>query len=109
MLTGVQQVEPKLLKIPRTAAQGQVPMDILWLVHAGLHKDRELRYPSVTAMLHRLDERSEGRIPIQCHVTFTQRVLNEASRIAVRHPVAALAGYALAVVAVVVAVVVALV
>ncbi len=109
MLAGVQEVEPKLLKIPRNPTQGQVPMDILWFVHAGIHKDRELRYPNVAAMLQRLDDRAEGRIPIQCHVTFTQRVFNEATRIAVRHPVAALAGYALAVVAVIVAVVVALI
>jgi serine/threonine protein kinase len=96
MIDGVQQVEHKLLKLPRHRAQGQVPMDILWFVHAGLHKDRAQRYPSTQAMLLRLDERAEGRIPIQCHVTFTQRVLSEASRVAVRHPVAALAGYAIA-------------
>jgi serine/threonine protein kinase len=96
VMEGVQRVEPKLLKLPRHPVQGQVPMDLLWYVHAGLHKEREQRYPSVAAMLHRLDERAEGRIPIQCHVTFTQRVLNELTRIAVRHPVAALAGYALA-------------
>jgi eukaryotic-like serine/threonine-protein kinase len=96
MIAGVQQVEPKLLKIPRNSAQGQVPMDLLWFVHAGLHKDRAQRYASVAAMLHRLDERAEGRIPIQCHVTLTQRVLNEATRVAVRHPIAALAGYAVA-------------
>ncbi len=96
MITGVQEVEPKLLRLPRHAAQGQVPMDILWFVHAGMHKDREQRYPSTRAMLERLDERAEGRIPIQCHVTFTQRVLSELTRVAVRHPVAALAGYAVA-------------
>ena len=105
MITGVQQVEPKLLRIPRHAAQGQVPMDLLWFVHAGLHKDRDQRYPNVEAMLHRLDERAEGRIPIQCHVTFTQRVFNEATRVAVRHPIAALAGYAVAAVVLVVALV----
>ncbi len=108
MLEDLQRVEPKLLKIPRTKAQGQVPMDLLWFVHAGLHKDREQRYPDVAAMLKRLDERAEGRIPIQCHVTFTQRVLNEATRVAVRHPIAALAGYALAAVAGVAAVILAL-
>jgi serine/threonine protein kinase len=96
MLEGVMTEQPRLLGLPRKPAQGQVPMDILWFVHAGLHKDREQRYPSVAAMLHRLDERAEGRIPIQCHVTFTQRLLNELTRVAVRHPVAALAGYALA-------------
>ena len=94
MIAGVQKEEPKLLELPRIPAQGQVPMDILWYVHAGLHKDKDQRYGSTQAMLHRLDERAEGRIPIQCHVTFTQRVLNEATRVAVRHPVAALAGYA---------------
>ena len=104
-IKGVQEIEPKLLRLPRNPAQGQVPMDLLWYVHAGLHKDREQRYPSVRAMLHRLDERAEGRIPIQCHVTFTQRVLSEMTRVAVRHPMAALGGYALALVAIVVAVV----
>jgi serine/threonine protein kinase len=103
MLEDLQRVEPKLLKLTRHRAQGQVPMDLLWFVHAGLHKDRERRYPSVAAMLQRLDERAEGRIPIQCHVTFTQRVLNELTRVAVRHPVAALGGYLLAAVALVVA------
>jgi len=106
MIAGVQEVEPKLLKLPRVDAQGQVPMDILWYVHAGMQKDKAQRYASTQAMLERLDERAEGRIPIQCHVTLTQRVLNEATRVAVRHPVAALGGYALALVAAVAALVV---
>ncbi len=105
-IDGVQRTEPKLIRLPRHPVQGTAPMDLLWFVHGGIQKDKDLRYPSVKAMLHRLDERAEGRIPVQCHVTFTQRVLNELTRIAVRHPFAALAGYALAAVAIVVAVVV---
>jgi len=105
MITGVQKVEPKLLKLPRNATQGQVPMDILWFVQAGMQKDKDQRYASTRAMLDRLDERAEGRVPIQCHVTFTQRTLEELTRVAVRHPMAALGGYVMAVVAVGVALV----
>ncbi len=99
MIGGVQKIEPKLVKLPRHPVQGQVPMDILWFVHGGMQKDPAQRYADTKAMLLRLDARAEGRIPIQCHVTFTQRVMNEAARLAVRHPFAALGGYALAVLA----------
>jgi hypothetical protein len=37
-------------------------------------------------MIDRLDARDEGKIPIQCHVTFTKRVSHEMIGWLDRHP-----------------------
>lgn len=69
-------------------------MDLTWFVDQGLQKDPARRYPSVQAMLDRLERRAEGDIPIQCHITFAQRASNALVRFANRHAMA-MAGLAM--------------
>jgi serine/threonine-protein kinase len=73
---------------PRDAptVQPPVPMDLRWFLRPGLEKDPARRYPSVQAMLDRLDRRAEGLIPIQCHITFSKRVATSWIRVMDRHP-----------------------
>jgi serine/threonine-protein kinase len=66
--------------------QPPVPMDLYWYLRDGLTKEREHRYPSVEAMIERLDRRSESLIPIRCHVTFIKRATGEWLRFVDRHP-----------------------
>jgi hypothetical protein len=54
----------------------------------GLVKDPAQRFPSVQAMLERLDRRAEGDIPIQCPVTFAKRASTAGTRLIDRHPFA---------------------
>ncbi len=93
LLQGVQELEPPMLRLPKHLAQPNVPMDLLWFLRRGLRKDKVERYPSVRAMLDRLDDRAMGRIPIQCPVTLTMRGGNEISRLASGHPLLAVGGY----------------
>lgn len=66
--------------------QPRVPMDLGWFVLGGLAADPASRYSSVDAMLSRLDQRAEGRVPIQCTQTALKRVLYEGVRSIERHP-----------------------
>jgi len=66
--------------------QPPVPMDLRWFIDRGLAKSPDRRYPSVTAMLERLDRRGEALVPIQCHVTFLKRLTGEWMRLVDRHP-----------------------
>lgn len=70
----------------RCEHQQRVPMDLGWFTLQGLEKDRERRYPSVAAMLARLDDRAEGRVPIQCSQTLLKRSLSETTRLFERRP-----------------------
>lgn len=67
--------------------QANVPMDLSWYVRKGVAKRPADRYPSVNEMLDRLTRRAEGRIPIQCHITFMKRMNGEWSRMLDRHPI----------------------
>jgi len=62
-------------------------------VKHGLAHDPAQRYPSVAAMRERLDLVRDGKAPIECPITFTQRVLDGAARGANHHPVALIGGY----------------
>jgi serine/threonine-protein kinase len=72
----------------RHAAQPFVPMDLGWFLKRGLEKDPGRRYPSVQAMLDRLDRRAQGIVPIQCHITFAKRLSGMWLRFMDRHPIA---------------------
>ena len=88
------------------------PATLAHFVRHGLDRDPNKRYPSVRAMRERLELVRDGRAPIQCHVTFTQRALDAAARSANRHPIilgGILGGIALGLVGGVAALVVALV
>src|SRR5262249_24717593 len=62
-------------------------------VRHGLAHDPAQRYASVTAMRERLELVRDGKAPIECPITFTQRVLDGASRGANRHPIVLIAAY----------------
>jgi serine/threonine-protein kinase len=70
------------------------------LVKHGLAHDPAQRYPSVTAMRERLELVRDGKAPIECPITFTQRVLDGAARGANRHPIALISAYVIAALAV---------
>lgn len=53
--------------------QPRVPMDLAWFVERGLRKDPAQRYPSVLAMIERLEARAAGKIPVQCPNTLLKR------------------------------------
>lgn len=65
--------------------QEPVPMDLSWFIDKGVQKDPANRYPSVQEMLEGLRERSEGKIHVQCPVTFTKRAMREAERVMDRY------------------------
>jgi len=80
-------------------ARAGAPAAYAHFVRHGLGHDPAQRYPSVTAMRERLELVRDGKAPIECPITFTQRVLDGASRGANRHPIALIAAYSIGVVA----------
>ena len=99
VLAGVKEQRLLLTRIPASPHQPIVPMDLRWYLKKGMEKDRARRYQSVREMIDRLDARADGRVPIQCHVTFTKRANAEWTRLVERHPLAFTASLALAVAA----------
>jgi serine/threonine-protein kinase len=73
-------------KLLREFTAAGAPAALSHFVRHGLDRDPERRYPSVAAMRGRLDAVRDGRMPIECHVTFVQRVLVTMSRVANNHP-----------------------
>jgi len=63
------------------------PATLAHFVHPALSRNPAERYPSVAAMRERLEAVRDGRAPVQCHVTLTQRALAAAGRSANRHPI----------------------
>jgi serine/threonine-protein kinase len=70
----------------RSAYQHTVPVDLGWFVDKGLQKDPAKRYQTVAEMIERLERRSEGEFPIQCHITLTKRVAHAWLRFVDAHP-----------------------
>ena len=95
VLHEVQHREPKLAGSVASPHQARVPMDLTWYLRAGLAKDPAARFPSVDAMIHRLELRAEGIVPIQCHITFAKRVSGSVTRTVDRYPLQVTAAMAL--------------
>jgi serine/threonine-protein kinase len=83
---GAQHASAPILGLAPSPHQPPPPMDLGWFVRKGLEKDPARRYQSVAQMIDRLDARDEGKIPIQCHVTFAKRVSREMLGWLDRHP-----------------------
>jgi serine/threonine-protein kinase len=81
--------------------QPSVGMDLSWFLRKGLEKDPADRYQSASEMLERLEQRAEGKIPVQCHITFVKRMNGEWGRFVDRHPLVVTLGMVAAVVAVI--------
>jgi len=59
---------------------GVAPAELIHVVHKGLSKDPARRYQSAAEMIEALQHILEGKVPVQCHVTFTKRLTREAGR-----------------------------
>ncbi len=86
VLTAVQTMKVPHASFTRSPHQRLVPMDIGWALHKGLAKDPAQRYQSADEALSRLDERAEGKVPVQCHVTFAKRSTFELMSFVQHHP-----------------------
>ncbi|HRI49600.1 MAG TPA: serine/threonine-protein kinase [Pseudomonadota bacterium] len=87
MLAGVESQEAPLASMVKSPHQDSPPMDLTWFVRAGLAKDPTKRYPSVQAMIERLERRAEGRIPIECPITLLKQATNTWLRILDKYPI----------------------
>jgi serine/threonine-protein kinase len=86
VLDGVANAHAPLPSFVASPHQTPAPADLSWFVRKGMAKHASGRFQSVQEMIERLEARDEGRIPIQCHVTFTKRVTREMLRALDRHP-----------------------
>ncbi len=85
VLAAVRDEKPSFAGFVRHPAQRSVPMELGWLLAKGLEKDPAQRYPSAQALADRLDDRAEGKVPIQCHVTAARRLSYETMRLINHH------------------------
>ena len=69
-----------------SGVQPRVPMDLGWFVMQGLERDPGRRYPTVDAMLARLERRADGQVPVQCAQTLVKRSTSELVRLIERRP-----------------------
>ena len=90
------------LRLTKEFAEAGAQAALGHFVKHGLEKDPARRYTSVAAMRERLEAVRDRKMPIECYVTFTQRVLGMMSHSADAHPIMLLLGM-LAVVAAVIA------
>lgn len=88
VLTAVIEQKVPIASLVRHPHQRSVPMDLAWLLHKGLAKDPAERYQSADELLQRLDDRAEGKVPIQCHITATKRLSYELLKVVNQHPIA---------------------
>jgi serine/threonine-protein kinase len=71
----------KLFDMPR-----RPPAELLHLMARGLQKDPARRFQSATDLISALQAILEGKVQIQCHMTFTKRTFRELGRLVDRSP-----------------------
>jgi len=86
VLEGVIRDDAPLASFVSQRHQPPVPPELGWFLRKGMQKEPKDRYQSVQEMLDRLELRSEGIFPIQCHLTFVKRLNMAFSRFSDRHP-----------------------
>ena len=91
LVSGVLTEAPKHASFVPNPHQSRVPADLAWIAIGGLAKNPDERYPSVDAMLARIQRRLEGDIEVQCPVTFTKSVSMRWIHFFESHPLAGLA------------------
>jgi eukaryotic-like serine/threonine-protein kinase len=74
-------------------AQGVAPAEYLHYAFRGLQKDPAARFQSVNDMIDLLQATLDGRVKVQCPVTFTKRFTRELGRFVDRHPTAGMYGF----------------
>ncbi|MDY0004037.1 MAG: serine/threonine-protein kinase [Polyangia bacterium] len=94
-LLGVQEKPLPHASFLRHPHQSPVPADLGWFVVRAVTKAPVERYPSVQAMIERLDRRAEGEIPVQCPMTALKASSHWAMRLLDRRPLLALGAVAL--------------
>jgi eukaryotic-like serine/threonine-protein kinase len=58
-------------------AADEAPQQFIWFLHKALHKDRAQRYATVAEMERELRRVLDGRVAVQCGVTFGKRMGEE--------------------------------
>jgi serine/threonine protein kinase len=101
MIHGVTNEPTPLVGMVHSPHQPSVGMDLTWFLRRGLAKDPAERYQSAGEMIERLQQRAEGKVPIQCHITLMKRMNGEWGRFVDRHPIVVTLGMAAALVALV--------
>jgi serine/threonine-protein kinase len=71
----------KLLALPR-----RPPAELIHLLVKGLQKDPALRFQSAGELIAALHAILEGKVRVQCHITFTKRTFRELGRVVDRAP-----------------------
>ena len=69
--------------------QGLPPAELLHFLKSGMEKKPEDRFPSARAMIDRLENTLDGRVHVECPITFMKRGLREMGRMVDRHPILA--------------------
>lgn len=85
-----------LKQLMRRASDRGIACEYVYLIRRSIERDRDARLQSVSAMYDELKAILEGRIEVQCAVTFTKRMTHESLRWVDRHPRAFVVGMALA-------------
>jgi len=70
-----------LLSMPR-----RPPGELVHLLAKGLHKDPARRFQSASELISALQAILEGKVQVQCHMTFTKRAFRELGRLVDRSP-----------------------
>ena len=87
LLTAIQEVQPtEPHKVTAHPIQGPTPAEYLHFIYHGLQKDPAARFQNVTEMIDLLQDTLDGKVKIQCPVTFTKRFTRELGRFTDRHP-----------------------
>ena len=86
LVEGVLHESPVVPTFLSKRGQCPVPAELNWFVDRCLQKNPMKRYASVDEMLHRLDLRAQGIIPVQCPMTLVKRVTLATGRFSERTP-----------------------
>jgi serine/threonine-protein kinase len=82
------------LRARKSPHQPKVPAELLHFCKRGLSKDPAQRHASAACMIEELQRSLEGKLAVQCHVTFMKRSLREATRFVDRWPKLSLLAFA---------------
>ncbi|MCA9605857.1 MAG: serine/threonine protein kinase [Myxococcales bacterium] len=75
--------------------QGVPPAEYVHFIRHGMQKDPAKRWPSAQAMIDELEAALEGRVRVQCPMTFTKRMTREAGRFVDHSPRLAVTTFAI--------------
>jgi serine/threonine-protein kinase len=70
----------------RSTQRPMPPMELYHFLRRGLQLDLSKRYQTAEGMMSRLQALLEGRVPVQCHITFIKSAVRRTGRIVDRHP-----------------------